>query len=683
MREEDPVSIVKGIGPKMQQKLQNLGIVTVGDLIRHYPREYRSFGEPLLPSDTSHDNDGAAAYRIRLAGPARHIRRGRMELVTTSVPAGDRSLQINWYHTSYIARKLIPGEEYIFYGRVVAKGSRRVLEHPEILQPLEYLELQSSMQPVYALTSGVTLRFLTKTMHLVLEQLDLEEDFLPASIRKKYQLSEQNFAIRQIHFPENAENYLLARRRLAFDEFFLFSLSLRMYSQERKMVPNAYPLSSDVHADFFLKTLPYSLTGAQKKAFDDIDRDMRGPYAMNRLVQGDVGSGKTIVAALALMENALSGCQGCLMAPTEVLAEQHYEKFCAMFDGLGLRTVLLTGSMKASQKKEVYKKIESHEADIIIGTHALFQDKATYDHLTLIVTDEQHRFGVRQREKLAQKSSAGVPHVLVMSATPIPRTLAQVLYSDLDISVIDEKPRGRLPIKNAVVDTSYRRAAYRLILQQVKQGNQAYVICPLVEESEGMDAENVKDYTKMLQKLFGKEVLVAALHGRMKGPEKNRIMEDFAAKKIDVLVSTTVIEVGVDVPSATVMLIENSERFGLAQLHQLRGRIGRGKDQSYCIFMYGNATEAGVKRLEIMGSTNDGFEIAEQDMRMRGPGDIFGVRQSGQMEFRIGDVLRDSRELMEAGEAARMVLDDSPDLSKEEYTLLRKKVFDPASITLS
>ena len=416
--------------------------------------------------------------------------------------------------------------------------------------------------------------------------------------------------------------------------------------------------------------LPYRLTEAQKRVWDEIRKDMQGEYVMSRLVQGDVGSGKTVIAFLALLLAGLNGYQGALMAPTEVLARQHFENISGMLTeyGLPISAELLTGSMTAKQKREAYGRIESGEAAIVIGTHALIQEKAVYRNLALVVTDEQHRFGVKQREALAGKGN--MPHILVMSATPIPRTLAIILYGDLDISVIDEMPKNRLPIKNCVVDTGYRKKAYQFMKKQTEEGRQCYVICPMVEESEAMEAENVLCYSEMLSEIMGDTVRVGCLHGRMKQQEKDEVMEAFGNNEIQILVSTTVVEVGIDVPNATVIMIENAERFGLAQLHQLRGRVGRGKYQSYCIFMTASKSDETKERLDILNHSNDGFFIAGEDLRLRGPGDLFGIRQSGIMDFKVGDVFQDSLILRQAAEAAGEILREDSKMEKPENARL-------------
>ena len=474
-------------------------------------------------------------------------------------------------------------------------------------------------------------------------------------------MAEYNYAIRGIHFPEDKEVFYHARERLVFEEFLQFILAIRKLKDSNSRMDNEYVIPLDLRTEEFQKALPFELTGAQQNVWREIQQDMASEHAMSRLVQGDVGSGKTIVAVLALLNTALKGYQAAMMAPTEVLARQHYESITSLFEAydIPIKVVLLTGSMTAKEKRRAYDRIECGLAKIIVGTHALIQDAVYYDNLALVVTDEQHRFGVKQRESFAKKG--GVPHVLVMSATPIPRTLAIILYGDLDISVIDELPANRLPIKNCVVDTSYRQTAYTFMKKQIAEGRQCYIICPMVEESEAMEAENVTDYSRMLQEEMGTQIVVDHLHGKMKQAAKDEIMERFGRNEIQILVSTTVIEVGIDVPNATVMMIENAERFGLTQLHQLRGRVGRGKYQSYCIFMTGSKAKETKKRLEILNKTNDGFKIASEDLKLRGPGDLFGIRQSGLMDFGLGDIYQDAAILQKANEAAEWLLKNNPE----------------------
>ncbi|MCR4672914.1 MAG: ATP-dependent DNA helicase RecG [Lachnospiraceae bacterium] len=670
----DPVVKLKKIGPKTAEYMEKLGITTVGGLLRHYPRAYRVYTAPLDISDTSYDDVCPAPYKVFLSEAPVLIRKGRTPVVIQNIdrnPAG--KVQAIWYNAPFIRRSLSPGTTVIFYGRIVRKGNNRTIEHPEIFSEESYEPIENTLQPIYPLTAGIKQKSVQSAMRQALKQVSLASDYLPENIRKGNRLSELNFAIHQIHFPENEECLKEARARLVFDEFFLFSLELMQIKRDRGQQENRFVINDFSKADELLSGLPYKPTNAQLKVWEEIKADISGDKAMNRLVQGDVGSGKTLIASLAMASAAGSGYQSCLLAPTEVLAEQHYAKLSPMFSRLGFKSVLLTGAMTEKQKRSVREEIISGKADIVIGTHAVFQDKVLYDRLGLIVTDEQHRFGVRQRHALSEKAGEKQPHVLVMSATPIPRTLAIILYGDLSISVVDEKPENRLPVKNAVVGTSYRPTAYRFIQKQIEEGHQVYIICPLVEKSEEIEAEDVESYTKALKKAFPDSVKISGLNGRMKSEEKNRVMRNFSEGKIDILVSTTVVEVGVDVPNATVMMIENAERFGLAQLHQLRGRVGRGDAQSYCIFVYGQNTEAIRKRLEIMQSTNDGFKIASEDLKMRGPGDMFGIRQSGELAFSLGDIYTDSDLLKSAADAAKRLFEEDPGLELPEHQRLKEE----------
>ena len=447
---------------------------------------------------------------------------------------------------------------------------------------------------------------------------------------------------------------------------------MNQLKKQKVIKKSMYPMLKTKKCQELIDSLPYELTRAQKKVWEGIQKDLTSDIQMNRLVQGDVGSGKTIIAALALLMTALNGYQGCIMVPTEVLAKQHFESLSEVLCPFGVEVGLLVGSMTAKEKRFMYEQIRTQEVQIVVGTHALIQEKVEYKNLALAITDEQHRFGVKQREHLSNKGRE--PHILVMSATPIPRTLALIVYGDLDVSVIDELPANRLPIKNCVVNTDYRRKAYEFISRELAKGHQAYVICPMVEESENMEAENVIDYTQKLEQELPPAYVVEYLHGKMRPKEKNEIMERFARNEIQVLVSTTVIEVGVNVPNSTVMMIENAERFGLAQLHQLRGRVGRGGDQSYCIFINGSRSKESQRRLEVLNKSNDGFYIANEDLKLRGPGDLFGIRQSGMLEFKLGDIYKDAEVLMEANEAAKRFTDDEVKLMLKKYEGIRKKI---------
>lgn len=651
MNEHSPIREIKGIGEKTEKLFQKMGVYTAGDLLRYYPRTYDIYEAPVPVSEL--EEGSVVAVEGCVFGSVQVSPNRKLQTVTALIRDLTGTLKVLWFRMPFLRNTLRSGSRIVVRGRVVNKRGGLVMEHPEIFQPAQkYLEKLNTMQPVYPLTAGLSNLTVMKAVKEVLEHIHLQRETIPESIRQRYHLCEYNYALRGIHFPADKTMYMHARKRLVFEEFLEFLLAIRQLKEEKETSVNGCRMKPKQEVDDFLAQLPFELTNAQKKVWKEIRKDMRGDYTMSRLVQGDVGSGKTIVAVLALLEAAYNGYQGAMMAPTEVLARQHYQSVCGMFEqyGIPFRVELLTGSMKAKERREAYKRIETGESEIIIGTHALIQEKVNYHNLGLVVTDEQHRFGVRQREALAKKGN--MPHILVMSATPIPRTLAIIIYGDLDLSVINELPKDRLPIKNCVVDTGYRETAYRFMKKQVEEGRQCYVICPMVEESEAMEAENVIDYSTMLSERMGPEVTVGYLHGKMKQAQKDEIMEKFAENQIQILVSTTVVEVGINVPNATVMMVENAERFGLAQLHQLRGRVGRGAFQSYCIFMTASKAKETKKRLDILNHSNDGFYIAGEDLKLRGPGDLFGIRQSGLMEFKLGDIFQDAGILQMAAEAA-------------------------------
>lgn len=663
MIEQTSIKEIKGIGEKTQKLFEKVGVSTVGDLIRYYPRGYDVYEDAVSVSEVEEGRTqtitGTVYGRIQVSGSR------SMQVTTLYVKDLTGTIKVIWFRMPFLRNTLAKAGVITLRGRVVRKRDGLVMEHPEIFYPSEkYKEKLNTLQPIYGLTAGLSNNVVSKAVKQALDGLDLTREFLPDKIRMRYGLAEYNFAIRGIHFPEDKEVFYHARERLVFDEFLAFILTLQKLKDKNEKLENEYVISKKPEVEEFIRRLPYRLTNAQRKVWEEIASDMASDTTMSRLVQGDVGSGKTIVAVLALLNTAWNGYQGAMMAPTEVLARQHYESITRLFEEYDIRikVELLTGSMTAKEKRRAYDRIECGYAKIIIGTHALIQDRVNYDCLALVVTDEQHRFGVKQRETFAKKGR--VPHVLVMSATPIPRTLAIILYGDLDISVIDELPANRLPIKNCVVDTSYRKTAYSFMRKQVAEGRQCYIICPMVEESEHLEVENVIDYASALQEEMGEEINVSYLHGKMKQTEKDDIMERFGKNEIQILVSTTVIEVGIDVPNATVMMIENSERFGLAQLHQLRGRVGRGKHQSYCIFMTGSKSKETKERLDILNKSNDGFKIASEDLRLRGPGDLFGIRQSGLMDFRLGDIYQDARILQMANEAADTLTESACDWLK-------------------
>ena len=674
MNTASPITALKGIGEKTAALFHRVGVDTVGELLSYYPRTYDVYERPVSIGALEADKIQAVTGFIRRIPDGRRV--GRYHITTVSLEENGLHLQLSWFNMPFLRNSLLPGCIYIFRGRVQKKRGRTTMDQSEIYAPEDYEKLLDTMQPIYGLTGGLSNKTVTKAVRQAFEQLDLDTEYLPERIRNEQQLAEYNFSLRAIHFPVKREDLLLARKRLVFDEFFLFILALRQMKEQTEDTVNECVIHPGASVEQLLSSLPYELTGAQKRVWNEIQADLKGETVMNRLVQGDVGSGKTVIALLALLSAVESGYQGALMAPTEVLARQHAESIRELLSGLSMDVCveLLTGSMTAKEKREAYARIESGEARIIIGTHALIQEKVNFARLGLVVTDEQHRFGVRQRETLASKGLH--PHVLVMSATPIPRTLAIIIYGDLDISVIDELPANRLPIKNCVVDESYRPKAYRFIEREVAAGRQVYIICPMVEENPEIEIENVVDYTEKLQKELASGIAIEYLHGKMKAAEKNDIMERFAAGEIQVLVSTTVIEVGVNVPNATVMMVENAERFGLAQLHQLRGRVGRGKHQSYCIFVSGSDSKDTKKRLEILNKSNDGFYIASEDLKLRGPGDLFGIRQSGILEFKIGDIFTDALILQAASEEAAKIEKSDPELKLEEHQGLREKLLE-------
>ena len=669
MSDAIPVNRIKGVGEKTAALFGKINVYTVDDLIRHYPRDYETYDAPVSVREAV-PGKLQTIYGQITAIP--NIKKVRNLSILNAVlkDSNGESIQLTFFNMPFLKKVLKPGGFYLFRGLIQQRGIHKIMEQPRMFTWDEYQKKTGRLLPRYALTKGLTNQTVQKSVAQALEYYPPEKEYLPQVILQKYPMLSHREAVYALHFPESREELLTARNRMVFEEFFSFLLVLRKNKELAAKTENHFPMYETADTVRFLEQLPFPLTKAQKKVWGELREDMGSPYAMNRLIQGDVGSGKTILAVLALLMCAANGYQGAMMAPTEVLAVQHFETISSYVKkyGIAFRPVLLTGSMTAKEKREAYAKIASGEANLIIGTHALIQEKVEYSSLALVVTDEQHRFGVRQRETLAAKGSE--PHVLVMSATPIPRTLAIILYGDLKVSVIDELPANRLPIKNCVVGTSYRPKAYEFIAKEVAAGRQAYVICPMVEEGESEDLENVVDYTEKLRAALPPSVQVAYLHGKMRPADKNRIMEEFAAKEIDVLVSTTVIEVGINVPNATVMMVENAERFGLAQLHQLRGRVGRGEFQSYCIFISTSEAKETMERLQILNHSNDGFHIASEDLKLRGPGDIFGIRQSGEFAFVLGDIYTDANILKEASDAVEQLLVSDPELTGDDSLAL-------------
>ena len=667
----DEIRYLKGIGEKKALAFARLGVSTIRDLVSLFPRKYedRSQFKPIaltMPDET-------VCIQAIVADTPRlqRIRRG-LELVKLRAVDESGSVDITYFNQAYIKDQLHKGETYNFYGKISVQGSKRSMTNPVHERDGVAGGITGRIVPVYPLVAGLTQK---NVLSAVSQALDICEDslpeVLPEDIREKYQLAQAGFAYRNIHAPTDFEALELARRRLVFEELFLLACALGQMKDKHGKADgirlNAVPL------DEFWAALPFSPTGAQRRAVNDALNDMQSGKAMNRLVQGDVGSGKTLVAAALMFAAWKNGLMSAFMAPTEILAEQHCATLTELLSPFGIRIGKLTGSMTAKQKREVKSVLAAGEVDIIIGTHALFTEDVEYKNLGLVVTDEQHRFGVNQRSAMISKGDK--PHVLVMSATPIPRTLALIIYGDLDISVIDELPPGRQKVDTFAVTESYRARLNGFIKKLVSEGRQVFIVCPMIEENDELlkPLKSAQEHAEALKMVFP-ELNIACVHGKMKPKEKNEIMSAFVAGEIDVLVSTTVIEVGVDVPNAALMIVENAERFGLSQLHQLRGRVGRGKHKSYCVLVSDTDNEVSEARLKVMTQTNDGFKISEEDLRLRGPGDFFGSRQHGLPAMHVADLCADMSVLQTAQTAAQELLADDYDLCKPEHSALKLAV---------
>lgn len=669
MERSDPVSVLKGIGEQREKRLHKLDIFTVEQLLTHYPRDYKNRSQILKINELAAGETATFIGQVR--GEGQNGGRGRMVFTRLKVYDETGSVTVLWFNQPYMKSSLKIGEWYLFTGKLQEKGRQREVLSPECERIGENFA-GGRIIPVYPSVDGLSQKTLRTLVEQALrETADTLPEELPLWLRKKYRLAERNFAVENIHFPKTEQSFYDARRRLVFEELFLLQAALFRLKRTLENNGGGIRLKRKKAAWEKADILPFALTGAQKRVLKEIEKDMTSGKAMNRLIQGDVGSGKTAVALAAVFWTIQNGYQATIMAPTEVLARQHYETFTKLFAPVGIETVLLTGSLTAKEKREALAKAASGEANMVVGTHAVIQAGVEFAKLGLAVTDEQHRFGVRQRSLLADKGEN--VHTLVMTATPIPRTLALILYGDLDISIIDELPPGRKKIDTLAVNGSYRKRIYAFIQKNKAEGRQAYVICPMIEENEKLDAQAVLQYTEELQKELT-DCRVECVHGKMKAKEKQTVMEAFAAGEIDVLVSTTVIEVGINVPNATIMLIENAERFGLAQLHQLRGRVGRGSEKSYCILVSDSKTKVARARLKAMTESEDGFEISEMDLKLRGPGEFFGLRQHGLPELKIADLYRDMAVLKEAQAAVAELTERDRDLTEEEHQPLKRRL---------
>ena len=675
------IRYIKGIGEQRAKALNKLGITTLRDLISWFPRKYDDRRQARRIADLVPGESACVAAMIAAEPKVSHIRKG-MDLIKVRAVDETGMLDITFFNQTWLKSQLIQGETYIFYGKAEGNLLRKTMASP-IVEREGRGEFTGRIVPIYPLTAGVSQLILSRSIRQGLDACaDILPDALPDQVRQDHHLCRIGYAYENIHFPEDETALDLARRRLAFEELFFFTIGLQRLRSRRETV-RVEPCGNVDMAEFY-HALPFTLTEAQRRCVEEALGDMRSGQPMNRLCQGDVGSGKTMVAAACVYFMVKNGRQAALMAPTEILAQQHYNGLAPLLENMGIRCALLTGSTKAAVKRSIAAQLAAGEIDFAIGTHALITEGVAYADLGLVVTDEQHRFGVAQRAALAAKGQH--PHTLVMSATPIPRTLALILYGDLDVSVIDQLPPGRQPIETYAVPGSYHPRVYNFIRKLVAEGRQAYIVCPMVEENDEPPDERkaVTAYAQKLQAEVFPDLKVAFVHGKMKAKEKDAVMVAFAAHETDILVSTTVIEVGVDVPNAAVMVIENAERFGLSQLHQLRGRVGRGKHQSYCILISDNQNEETKQRLKVMTKTADGFKIAEEDLRLRGPGDFFGERQHGLPGLRIADIGCDTQLLKEAQQAAEELLARDPDLRDHPAAAERvAELFAQASDTLN
>ena len=664
---DTPVRYLKGVGPKTAERFEKLGILTLSDLLCHYPRRYLDFSKPYSIAEAPADTECVVKAEV-FAKPGGRILPGgrRMERIT----AGDdvSSLEITWFNNPYAAQKLELGQEYYFEGIVTGGMLRRQMVNPQVRTDAQVKS--SPFEAVYPQTEGLTSSAIAKCVRQLLPHAELLPDPLPSEMLKKYRLLSKADAVRAIHCPATEEEAFAARRRLIYEELLVLQLGIGRMKNHGAASTGAPMKKAD--ASLFWESLPFSPTGAQRRAVEEILTDMSGETSMNRLLQGDVGSGKTLVAAAAIWACIRAGYQAALLAPTEILASQHAENLNRLLSPFGMRVALLTGGMKAAARRTTLAAIRDDEADLIVGTHAILSEGVEFARLGLAVVDEQHRFGVRQRGLLAEK--AANPHLLVMSATPIPRTLGLLMYGDLDISILDELPPGRKPVKTRCITGKKRADLYGFLDREIDSGRQVYIVCPAIEDAGGSGLNAVKSYYEDIAKAYLPDRRVGLMHGKLKPKEKAEVMDDFKSGRLDALVSTTVIEVGVDVPNATVMVIENAERYGLSALHQLRGRVGRGAAESWCFLVSDNASESVQKRLKFLCSTSDGFAVAQYDLETRGPGDFFGSRQHGLPTLQIADLMNDTRTLHAAQSEAVALLAEDPLLERPEHALLARQV---------
>ncbi len=670
---------MKGIGEQRAKSLGKLGIVTLRDLVSFFPRAYEDRSITRMLSEVPDGEE--ALIRAYVITPPRlnRIRKG-LDLVKFRIADNSGACDVTFFNQSFVKDSFRQNDAYLFFGKVTRNGAHAAMTNPVFERAENAGTVTGRIMPIYRGTAGITQKVILNAVTQAFDEIgEAFPEVLPSVILEQYNLAGAAYAYRNIHFPQSMQSLSASRRRLIFEELFVLSCALGlMKKQEGKSA--GYVLKEAIPESFF-ESLPFEPTGAQKRALSQAMSDMMSGKAMNRLVQGDVGSGKTAVAAGCIWFAHLSGLQSAFMAPTEILAEQHYTTLSKMLADFGVRTILLTGSMNAKSKSRAYELLKNGEADLVVGTHAILSEGVEFQNLALVVTDEQHRFGVRQRAALSEKGNH--PHVLVMSATPIPRTLALIIYGDLDISVIDEMPPGRQKVDTYTVNESMRKRIHEFINKLVSEGRQVFIVCPMIEESETLDLKSALEYAEKLKKDVFPHLRVMHLHGKMKASEKEAVMADFAEGSIDILVSTTVIEVGVDVPNAALMIIENAERFGLSQLHQLRGRVGRGEHKSYCVLFNGSSGPEAAARLKALCDTNDGFKISEEDLKIRGPGDFFGARQHGLPDMKLADLSCDMDTLETAQNAARLLLQEDPELKKPENAALAQRVSELFEIGLN